>query len=191
MPLNLADAARARRTKRWHMFTASEECSLSSHSFMVAMLAEELVNQVSPDTNEVSRYHLMRFCLLHDLDETVLGDWPGPVKSYMREFSPEIKSLFNAMSEQINPQAVNHRKQLSEELLIIVKLADKLDALFFIETFGCDPDQAESVTDLARDIETLITKAAVKFPGLKWGRVENVKRELYGRSTSLKEVTHG
>lgn len=186
MSLTLADAARARRTKRWHMLSVSEECSLASHSFMVAMIAESLVNEVAPNTSENIRYHLLKYCLIHDLDETVLGDWPGHVKAYLKDNYPDVKSVFDRLSVEVNPMAQKHLRELPEHLLLLIEIADKLEALFFIETFGRDPKQEQSAASLNEIIERTTIRGRHCFSQFNWQGVATVKRELYGDSLTFR-----
>lgn len=126
--------------KRFSALKLVREYSGADHSYRVAMLGMFITdeyNSLPSTTKKISCEEVLRKALLHDLEESVTGDIPTPVKQYpgfrdlIRKASNEI------MDEQIVDKNLPNRAEYLRlwnedkegETGSIITIADKLEAL--------------------------------------------------------------
>lgn len=123
---------------RWGVIRTHSKDTVANHSFYVTTYAQDIAHLIdwAPDNNLYKPlYWLMRYSLIHDLDELFTGDLVTFIKpeiidqdraaryvaAQMQERMPGIAAAFTEIAEL--PYA--------DEIKRIVKVADWLDALFF------------------------------------------------------------
>ena len=122
--LHLADFHRAQYVERWHILRTSRRQSVAEHSYMVAMIADELAEAMGLD-DPIIRMQILQWALLHDLSEVVLGD----VVTFTKRAA---KEAFDAMEEKIDPVGAAYKRGLPDIVLGVVKLADYIDAIKYL-----------------------------------------------------------
>lgn len=120
----------------------SQYQSGADHAFRVAMIALQIVDEYNlKHKKKISREEILMKALLHDVEESVIGDIPTPVK-YM---TPGIREAFKLVEEKAMKETVlkdrgknkreyynywkSAKKGKSGE---IIKIADKMEALIKI-----------------------------------------------------------
>ena len=115
----------------------------ADHAYRVAMLALQMVddyNHRNPST-PISREEVLMKALIHDVEESVIGDLPSPVKYITPEFREAVRVVEENVMENVvladaGPQSkeyyqlwLNAKKDESGK---IVKIADKLEGFIKI-----------------------------------------------------------
>lgn len=126
--------------KRFAALKLVREYSGAEHSYRVAMMGMFIVdeyNSLPTTTSKISCEEVLRKALIHDLEESVVGDIPTPVKQYpgMRDLVREAS--LQIMEEQIIDKSLPNREEYLRcwkedkdgETGEVIELADKLEAL--------------------------------------------------------------
>lgn len=123
--IGLADKLRALDVVRWNMVPTQRQQSLAEHTFMVAMIAEQIANECGIGAGMV-----IHMALYHDLEEVMTGDIPSPTKRKLKEAGINFGAtgMFNQLgywSEGALPR--DHA---------IVKCADLIADIVFLKRYG-------------------------------------------------------
>lgn len=122
---------------RWGIMRTHGKDTIADHSYRVTMYAQDIARLIKWEVDDYKAYYwLMRYALIHDLDEVFTGDTVTFVKSeimdkdraahfvaaQMQERMPGIAAQFTEIAAL--PYAYGIKK--------IVKAADWLDSLLFM-----------------------------------------------------------
>lgn len=119
---------------RWNIVWTLTNDTVANHSFFVTLYAREIaqiINWPGPMAD------LMFYALMHDAEEFVTGDIVGPTKREIVD-NDRAKAYIQAkMGERVPKQAreidrIEHTEGWGEQIKLIVKAADRLDALLFL-----------------------------------------------------------
>lgn len=132
---------------RWSIVWTLTRDTVANHSYFVTFYAREIARLIGWNGDMAD---LMYRALVHDCDETITGDICSPVKNEiiddkraeeyialrMEERLPHVVKDLDDMEGDINSMlAVQQQKAIeSSEAWLIVKAADKMDALIFLLT---------------------------------------------------------
>jgi len=122
--MRIQDVMRASSVKRWHTVSTIRQQTLAEHSFNVCMLAKQMADMIGMPAQRKAL--LLEMALVHDLDEVFTGDIPTPAK------------------EQ---QPINEDWAGDHFLKHIIKLADLIDAFWFIHNWGAGQHAKKVQTD--------------------------------------------
>ncbi len=132
--LDLADFLRMGHVKRWHTVNTSAQQTLADHSFMVMLIAMDLYDKMhSIQDNPTDALCLLTQAMFHDVHEVVMGDMPTTAKPH---------TPINVMAwatDHLLPVIPYTMTKESERLGRFIKMADVLDAAFWIEQHGVGP----------------------------------------------------
>lgn len=112
--------------------------SIGEHSYRVACLSMVMIDQYNKENpdNKISVEVALRKALLHDLEETITGDIPSPVKKYGNLRNELRLASEKIMEDMILPQSPlpEYYKKLwvedkEKEAGDVIKVADKLEGL--------------------------------------------------------------
>ncbi len=129
---------RMKYIKRWGLMKNLESENLCEHSLEVALIAHALaVIKNRRLGGSVNADHAMAVALFHDTTEILTGDLPTPIKYYNPEISSVYKQIESVASNQLlcllpddlKPDFEDVYFCRDDEILAIVKAADKLSAL--------------------------------------------------------------
>lgn len=152
--LKLRDILRAQNVKRWIIVNTSRNQSLADHTFNVIAITRELCRKLG-----VEDANCIKYAFDHDLDEILTGDIPTPAKKRLG-----IDSGYSGKS----------KNECSDFEVAIVKMADVIEAILFVEENGVG-QHASEVMGYLRD----------KFDSLFW---ENKRRGWLKLSEAGHEV---
>jgi 5'-deoxynucleotidase len=134
MGITIADLPRAAEVTRWHIVRTKKEQSVAEHSFLVAVLALEIAEQL--DVSEEICHDVVKYALFHDIAECLTGDIPSPMKSILGEGLAVIEQ--KVMRNYMRHVAV------CDLTKAIVKAADIAEAIKFL-MINKDSGHADSV----------------------------------------------
>ncbi|PIE59590.1 MAG: metal-dependent phosphohydrolase [Desulfobulbus propionicus] len=179
--LTLADLARSGHVTRWHSVRTSRDQTLAEHHYMVTRISSKLARDIfGSSLTDSGLLQIMEYASLHDTPELLTGDLPSPLKWHIDqicgEHNPidqiehEIAPWLNQMKEEI--------KATHPEYLVVIKLADMIDALVFITIEGIGTHAKKVITLLQSRFSVKIQEAEEKFPQYKWELSRRVLDEL-------------
>ena len=126
--IGIADKLRALDIIRWNMVPTQRQQSLAEHTFMVAMIAEQIANELGLSS---SPHRVIKMALYHDLEEVMTGDIPAPTKQ-------KLKSEFGSMTQIFNSLGYwDEGATLCD--IAVVKAADYIADMIFLKRYGHTP----------------------------------------------------
>lgn len=150
--------------KRFQTYNTIKPYSVAEHSYRVAMLCYTIAKG-----NYTLQCESIEKALFHDLEEAVLGDFPGPIKRRSFTFNKEYDKLaLNVMSDYLEPNELytweNCKKRSSGD---VVYLADNLEAFetAIEETAMGNQEIKEALVRFVNQVETTYPESLLeKFP---------------------------
>ncbi len=136
--MTLRQMLRSNTVKRWHIVDTSKQQTIAEHSFNMCLLVEEICKLVGQEDQTDAA---IRYTIHHDIPEVVLGDIPTPTKRFY--------GLMNALGESgLDPQSAAPNGFIED----VVKLADLLDAVMFLQLYGIGKHSQDVRADLVERI---------------------------------------
>ena len=134
--LTINEILRAQNVKRWSLVATTRPQSIAEHTFNVTMIARSMCKSLGiPDEL------VIKAALEHDLDECITGDIPSPTKRRIEQMGFDFGDL-----EVVK----KNYSRLDADSSTIVKCADLIDAIHFLQEFGTGR-RARDVEELLRD----------------------------------------
>lgn len=141
--MNLRKKLQLSQVKRWPICSMMREQSVAEHSFNVMLIAQELVSAV--DDGDLYM-EVLAYALAHDMDEVETGDIPSPFKRRLRRECPAVVATLDG-----EPKA-------SDTVRGIVKLADFLEAIYWLREFGGSRTATEEIyRDILNNFNTCVS----------------------------------
>lgn len=109
---------RLMQVKRYPICHTNRDQSVAEHSFNVAIIAGHLTEDFD------RRAEVVEYALHHDMEEVYTGDIPSSFKRHLLEHVPAARP-FVTSPEPVDPQ-----------IKAIVKLADYIEAIYYLKEFG-------------------------------------------------------
>lgn len=129
--MKLSDRLRAQYVQRWSTVHLTHRQSLAEHSFNVAMIAMDLSSRIFGEHPAGLLDQIVRYALVHDLDEVITGDIPTPTKQRLLRHDPAIRGIleesFGSASIPADPESLTMK---------IVKLSDLMESAFHVKQHG-------------------------------------------------------
>jgi len=117
----------------------------------------------------VNRELLMERALTHDLPEVLTGDLSTPIKKKLR--AAGAGAILQQIEDEVDPRVTYLRKKTADSVEgDIVKLADMIEAISFMN--GCGKGNHSRMVEevLKRDMGSLIIKMNRDWPQGRWRR---------------------
>lgn len=169
--LDMRDIARSGHVTRWHSVRTGRDQTLAEHHYMVAMISNHLAgrifgNKITPDL----RLTLMEYALWHDAPELLMGDLPSPLKRRVEQLCPGPTNPLIKIEQQIAPGVFALREKLQEfpPGMILIKLADLIDAVHFIGQEGIGHHSKQVYLQLMTQFLDMINHASGEYPEYPW-----------------------
>ncbi len=161
--------ARMKYINRWGLMRNTRNENIAEHSLDTAIIAHllcQIKNKRLGGSVDSDRAAVL--AIFHDVSEIITGDLPTPVKYFSEDISRAYKDvekaavdkLIGEIPSDLSDEYVSIFKCRDEELLKIVKLADKISALI-----KCIEERNSGNTDFA-DAEKQTFKS-IREMGLK------------------------
>jgi 5'-deoxynucleotidase YfbR-like HD superfamily hydrolase len=118
---------------RWSVIKMHRTQSVAEHSFATAVITMELAQRMGYSATAVSG--MVLWALVHDAPETLTGDIDGKFK----RDNPIAKAAINTAEDIAFPWYARFATEVPEHVKTIVKVADQIEALTFLHTWGVGP----------------------------------------------------
>lgn len=109
------------QVKRYPICYTNREQSVAEHSYNVLLIARDLAG-AAKDQDILDA--VTDYAIEHDEEEVFTGDIPSSFKRELREHCPDVIPLLDG------------KKRWPAEVKAIVKLADLLEAIYYLREFG-------------------------------------------------------
>ncbi len=185
--LTLADLARSGHVTRWHSVRTARDQTLAEHHYMVTRIANRLAKDIfGADLTDSGLLQIMEYASLHDTPELLMGDLPSPLKKHIEHLCGEKKeNPIEAIEKEIAPWLFEMKETIrstNPEYLIIVKLADIIDALVFITEEGIGGHAKKVIQILYSMLEEKLKQALTEYPRYDWKQAVVLFNELVQQS---------
>lgn len=167
MSLTTYEQLRACHTKRWHIVQTHRTQTLAEHSFAVAVIAGSLAAACGYKglLHDRLRLQLLQTALSHDLIEVRTGDMPTPFKRVLeRVGGAGIVERAEDLVDSDHSGAM--RQSEGTEIETLVKLADQIEAIFFLQDNGYGQHAIEVLDGLRRNLAQSVDAAERQWPSL-------------------------
>lgn len=167
MSLTVYEQLRACHVRRWHIVQTSREQTLAEHSFAVAVIAGSLAAAMRWNglLQESGKLKLLQWALAHDIIEVRTGDMPTPFKRDLEAIGG--KGIVEKAEDRVDADTMAAYRQVrGTEVETIVKLADQIEAIFFLQDNGYGQHAIEVLDGLRRILAQMVDEAEKRWPDL-------------------------
>jgi len=114
---------------RWAILRRTRQQFLAEHSYFVSVYAMQLAKLIhwDGDTGE-----LLSYALIHDIDETVTGDIPGPIKRAAFNKNVAEKAMAPVMNDRFGEDIMKDIFFVPMDIKAIVSVADSIEEICFL-----------------------------------------------------------
>jgi 5'-deoxynucleotidase len=163
--MNTYELLRASHTKRWTIVNTARTQTIAEHSFNVAMVAEKLAEAIGWDVviNRENFLHLQTWALMHDIVEVFTGDLPTPFKRELKNRGTDIEAVEDELAPGYGDLA-----DMAEgtDYGMIVKLADMLEAIWFLSENGLGVHARKVLQGLYDNMYAMVDEYERDYPNL-------------------------
>lgn len=124
--LGLADV------RRWCVVRTLHNQSVAEHAFAVMIIAADLYNRLQISFDLHAYGQLAWWAIIHDVPETLTGDIDGKFKRN----HPQLRAAICEAENEEFPWYAAYAKIVDPKVKAVVKLADKIEAIRFIQDWG-------------------------------------------------------
>ena len=164
--LSLEQKLRTGHVKRWQIVRVAREQTIAEHMYRVHLIAKEIGERAS--LSEREKRLVTEWSLIHDIPEVVTGDIATPTKRAMRQAVPDsdpVRHIELSLDEDYK-DVYEHCKTYSPIVLEVVKIADLIEAIDFLEIDGMGPHAADVKVGLKKSLFEKMDSLKEEFPAV-------------------------
>ena len=163
--VNTYELLRASHTKRWTIVSTARVQTVAEHSFNVAMVAEKLAEAIGWDIviNSDNFLKLQTWALMHDIPEVFTGDLPTPFKRELKRRGADIEAVEDDLAPGYGDLA---DAADGTEYGMIVKLADMMEAIWFLSENGLGVHARKVLQGLYDNLYAMVEEYSSEYPNL-------------------------
>jgi 5'-deoxynucleotidase YfbR-like HD superfamily hydrolase len=153
----------------------AREQTLAEHSFAVAVIAGSLATAMRwmGLLHHGLQLKLLQWSLSHDLIEVRTGDVPTPVKRFLEEAGGA--GILEKAEDLVDREHMGAYRQIKgSEIEMLVKLADQIEAIYFLQDNGIGAHAKQVLDGLRQILADMVTNLEKEWP--KIGVREGVRR---------------
>ncbi len=139
--MTLRDRLRANTVKRWHVIDTTRQQTVAEHSFNVCLFVEQIC-RLCDHADLIPK--AVQLAIHHDIPEVITGDMPSTAKRYWGVDDKGKAALLDSLSDCQDKNVVD-----------MVKLADLLDAVLFLQLYGVGRHSQDVRSDIVEQIYNL------------------------------------
>lgn len=113
---------------RWVILRRHRQQYLAEHSYFVAIYAQQVARLIEYQ----DLYEVVWFALLHDIDETITGDIPGPIKRAAFDKKRAEEAMRDVMVDKFGADIVVDSSFVNKEVRAIVSVADSIEEICYL-----------------------------------------------------------
>lgn len=167
MSMTTYEQLRLCHVKRWHIVQTHREQTVAEHSYAVAVIAGSLAAAMRWNglLHDGQRLRLLQWAMSHDMMEAKTGDMPTPFKRALEAVGGA--GIVDKAEDWVDRDtAAAYRSIKGTEVEMIVKLADQIEAIFFLQDNGYGQHAIEVLDGLRHILSSMVNDIAPKFPEL-------------------------
>ena len=166
------DVMRMMVIKRWGIISMTRTQSVAEHSYNVAMMALNIYNNSRCLDASVER--ILILALTHDLPEIHTGDIPMSLKT------DDIKQAVKEYENANYPKLSAFKRQSKEIELLVVKIADIMEAITYCRRYSDDSRSNEVVQGLHDAITNLLNSIPDSMVAVREDLKEAIEKSWRG-----------
>lgn len=120
---------------RWSVVRLLKRQNVAEHQYYTAIYALQILDLLGPETRETwtdrVRAQVLSYALVHDLEESYVGDIPGPVKRAIIGHG-ELGDLIEAENEARYPSLAKYTVEVTAITAAVVKVASLMDEVMLL-----------------------------------------------------------
>jgi 5'-deoxynucleotidase len=167
MSLTTAEQLRACHVRRWHIVQVAREQTLAEHSFAVAVIAGSLAAAMrwTGLMQNNLQLKLLQWSLSHDIIEVRTGDTPTPFKRVLEQAGG--KGVFEKAEDLVDSDYAGAYRQIrGTDIEVIVKLADQIEAIYFLQDNGIGAHAIRVLDGLREILSKMVNDIEKDYPHL-------------------------
>lgn len=179
--LTLKDKMRAAHVKRWHIVRTMREQNIAEHSFVVMLIAMDILKRSGNDPDQRGAIHgelgydTLRWAMWHDLMEIRTGDIATPTKRRIDSLAPDLLASIEA---EFSPEYAKISADTTKTVRMVVKLADMIEAVAFISEEGVGSHAGEVREYLRESLADYLRKMPYSYYNVFGKAGEEIANEL-------------
>lgn len=171
---------------RWAIVETHKVQSVAEHCYNTAILSVSLYDHIfQTPHNSMDRDSILKWALVHDLDEVWTGDIPTPAKDILNSISPGITAELKSRVLMANsPESLAIIRGVKDSLAYaIVKLGETVESMLFVQSYAIREDVKTEVFEyLLGKLRDAYGHASLRQVGVDWARARDWINEFIPRA---------
>ncbi len=176
--MNIHEKLRLCTISRWGMVNTSKHQSVAEHSFNVALIASELIWRMGRNLSIPAKRLIkdtLAIAIQHDMMEVLVGDIPSPTKSLI---SAHCGDNWHHMMHDVDPEEYAKCREGDPMLRAVVKCADYIEAIAFLDMYGVGGQSKKVVSWLEMKFFASLKSYKEKYAELDWTHASELLEEI-------------
>lgn len=168
MAMTTYEQLRTCHVKRWHIVQTHREQTVAEHAFATSVIAGSLAAAMGWKglLHHSQQLKLLQWALSHDILEAKTGDMPTPFKRALEAVGGE--GIVDRAEDFVDRETAGAYRAIEGTAIeMIVKLADQIEAIFFLQDNGYGQHALEVLDGLRRILAEMVEKYAAQYPDME------------------------